>query len=80
MSDSPADIWSPDIVPSVPHGTMSCSCCHDDSHAALLDVLKSVEWITDRWGVELCPSCGRSADDGHAPDCALDAALRAASP
>lgn len=82
MSDFPADIWSPDIAPSFPHGTVRCHCCYDDSHATLLDVLKSVEWSgggeVDECG--WCPVCSRWWEQGHAPDCRLAAALRAATP
>jgi hypothetical protein len=47
--------------------------------AALEGVLRSVEWFgdtgDDRW--YSCPSCGQH-QPYHAPDCALDAALRGA--
>lgn len=45
----------------------------------LLAACKAVEWIYMPRTLELrCPKCGRRIDNGHAPDCQLAAAIRAA--
>jgi len=54
------------------------------TNAALVNALRAVEWLEaeDGWGVtrNYCPSCDSRHEDGHAPDCQLDKALRAAEP
>ena len=45
-------------------------------NAALVAALRVVEWAGDA-GVA-CPLCDRIPIEGHAPDCQLDKALRAA--
>ena len=63
----------------------TCPVC---VNAALLAALKAVEWVRlspfeaalgedDPCWIE-CPSCRRPQTDGHASDCELAAALRAA--
>lgn len=57
----------------------------DEARAELAqarEVLSRLEW--DSWGYDPhaegrshCPCCGWTKDEGHAPDCALDAALAA---
>ena len=52
-------------------------------NAALVVALRTVEWhrTSAKWGTittDICPSCGETEIDGHAPDCQLDKALRAA--
>ena len=56
-----------------------------NSHAALLAVLRAVEWVeipirqtTLLWRSAIrCPSCGaEKSEHGHAPDCPLAKALR----
>jgi hypothetical protein len=43
----------------------------------LLATLAAVEWIdVESW--DMCPSCHATKSEGHAPDCQLAAALRAA--
>jgi len=58
----------------------TCPVC---VNTALLAVLKAVEWapphLTDGLH-DICPSCGHFKNQGHAPDCQLDKALRAADP
>ena len=48
--------------------------------AGLVAVLREVEWsgVRKEDGETICPTCLWLKDDGHAPDCALDAALRGA--
>jgi hypothetical protein len=48
-----------------------------NSHAALVAALRAVEWSNPAH-IRCCPSCQRRWDGGHAPDCQLDKALRAA--
>lgn len=47
-------------------------------NAELVAVLREVEWsgVRKEDGETICPTCLWLKDDGHAPDCALDAALR----
>ncbi len=59
---------------------------YQQRNAALVEVLRSVEWEgeqttdanDDYWPT--CPQCGCRRPDGHAPDCALAAALRDETP
>lgn len=50
-----------------------------DAEAELAEaqaVLKEVEWaVHDLPGIHSCPACGRSKEDGHAPDCRLKKVL-----
>jgi len=52
-----------------------------NSHAALVEALRAVEWVGLLMGdhtCEMCPQCWSHKQGGHAPDCQLDKALRAA--
>ena len=54
-----------------------------NAHAALLSALEAVEWLNlDPNGEAMfqCPLCLHFRREGHAPDCQLAAALRAADP
>ena len=51
-----------------------------NSHAALVAALRAVEWVRGVGQGEWCYVCMRQRGKGHAPDCQLDAALRAAEP
>jgi len=54
-----------------------------NSHAALVEALRAVEWVGLLMGdhtCEMCPQCWSHKQGGHAPDCQLDKALRAANP
>jgi hypothetical protein len=79
-----ADVTTPEdpLQPEVAEANAAFIVRAVNSHTALLAALKSVEWA----GLaKSCPSCGgyehagpRGAGAGHAPDCELAAALRAA--
>lgn len=45
-------------------------------NAELVAVLREVAWDDGVEGPRCCRLCGEYEDEGHAPDCALDAALR----
>jgi len=49
---------------------------------ALVDALRAVEWANYNadYRCQVCPICGAFQQNGHAPDCQLDKALRAAEP
>ena len=49
-----------------------------NSHAALVAALRAVEWVRGVGQGEWCYVCMHQRGKGHAPDCQLDAALRAA--
>ena len=55
-----------------------------NSHAALLAALKAIEWAAEGYAAEglhpACPACRAWQSHGHAPDCQLAKALRAAKP
>ena len=47
----------------------------ESDRAALVEVLRSVEWAGDDFGYDACPKCNAIKSENHRPDCALDAAL-----
>jgi hypothetical protein len=78
-----ADVTTPEdpLQPEVAEANAAFIVRAVNSHEALVAALKSVEWVwfdnDNKWR-RLCPHCKRWDGDGHAPDCQLDTALRAA--